>query len=301
MLLQEDLRTAFKSSFTDAVIESLVAFANTEGGRVIVGLDNAGAPVKAFSVGAESVQKVINEVKNKTQPSILPDATEIKIKGKKVIELSIKEFPIKPVSFKGRYYKRINNSNHQLSLREIAELHLRSFNSSWDRYINPSYKIDQLSLSKVIDFVDRCNINKDVPIHDDPLTVLTKYELIKDCGVTNAGFLLFAKHDVFSAAIELGRFSGLTSIKDGLTVRQDLFSEVDGILSFVKKHINKEYIITGSPQREERWQYPMSAIREIAINMVAHRDYTHYGDSSVKIYNDSIEFFNPGRLPESIT
>ncbi|HTN35470.1 MAG TPA: ATP-binding protein [Arachidicoccus sp.] len=138
MPLQEDNRTEFKSSFTDAVIESLVAFANTGGGRVIVGLNNTGVPVNGFSIGAESIQKIINEVKNKTQPSILPDAIEIDVEGKKVIELSIKEFPVKPVSFKGRYYKRLNNSNHQLSLTEIADLHLRSFNSSWDSYINPS-------------------------------------------------------------------------------------------------------------------------------------------------------------------
>ncbi|WP_295793012.1 ATP-binding protein [Mucilaginibacter sp.] len=35
--------------------------------------------------------------------------------------------------------------------------------------------------------------------------------------------------------------------------------------------------------------------------MIVHRDYTHYGDSSVKIFNDHIEFFNPGRLPGDIS
>ncbi|HTN35471.1 MAG TPA: hypothetical protein VL053_00265 [Arachidicoccus sp.] len=140
----------------------------------------------------------------------------------------------------------------------------------------------------MIGFVDKCNTNKDVPLQDDPLTVLTKYELIKGSGITNAAFLLFSEEDVFAATIELGRLSDSTSIKDGLTLRQDLFSEVENVLAFVRKHINREYIITGNPQREERWQYPMSAIREIAINMIAHRDYTHYGDSSVKLYNDRI-------------
>ena len=140
-----------------------------------------------------------------------------------------------------------------------------------------------------------------MPLTDDPLTVLTKFELIRDTQVTNAGFLLFAKNDVFQAAIELGRFSTPTSIKDGLTVRSDLFTEVEEVLGFIRKHINKEYIITGDPQREERWQYPMPALREIVTNMVVHRDYMNSGDSSVKIFDDYIEFFNPGHLPDTIT
>ncbi|MFC7526975.1 hypothetical protein ACFQRK_23665 [Parapedobacter sp. GCM10030251] len=69
--------------------------------------------------------------------------------------------------------------------------------------------------------------------------MLTKFELIKDSQVTNAGFLLFAKNDVFQAAIELGRFSTPTIIKDGLTVRSDLFGEVEEVLGFIRKHINK--------------------------------------------------------------
>lgn len=138
-------------------------------------------------------------------------------------------------------------------------------------------------------------------ITDDPLTVLNKYDLIKEGQVTNAGYLMFARSDLFDATIELGRFSTPTSIKDGTTIRSDLFSEVNFVLDFVRKHINKSYIITGDPRREERWQYPMDALREIVINMIVHRDYMHYGDSSVKIYDDYIEFFNPGRLPENIS
>lgn len=66
--------------------------------------------------------------------------------GAKVVELSVKEFPIKPVSFKGRYYKRVKNSNHQLSLTEISDLHLKTYNSSWDNYITNDYTLDDISL-----------------------------------------------------------------------------------------------------------------------------------------------------------
>lgn len=72
-------------------------------------------------------------------------------------------------------------------------------------------------------------------------------------------------------------------------------------MNFVKKHINKEVIITGNPQNTERWQYPLEAIREIILNMIVHRNYQSPADSIVKVYPDKIEFFNPGLLPEEIT
>ena len=59
----------------------LVAFANTKGGRVLIGLNDNGNPVKNFTVGRETIQKWLNAVKTKTQPSIIPDAEEVSIKG----------------------------------------------------------------------------------------------------------------------------------------------------------------------------------------------------------------------------
>lgn len=79
--LREDQHIEFKSSFTDAVIESLTAFANSRGGRVFVGVDDNGKPVKGFTLGNESLQKWVNEIKNKTQPSIIPDAEAIDFEG----------------------------------------------------------------------------------------------------------------------------------------------------------------------------------------------------------------------------
>ena len=299
--MSENLYTEYKSSFSDAVIETLVAFANSKGGRVLIGVDDNGKPVKNFLIHEETVQQWLNEIKNKTQPSIIPDAETDEIEGKEIVILSIKEFPVKPVSFRGRYYKRVQNSNHQLNLSEISNMHLSTFNASWDSYSTNDYTLESISLDKVNAFIEKSNVLKEFPLQDDPLTVLYKFELIKEPKISNACHLLFSKNDVFQATIELGRFATPTSIKDGLTLRSDLFKEVEEVMNFIRKHINKEYIITGNPQREERWEYPLNAIREIVINMIVHRDYMHYGDSSVKVFDDHIEFFNPGPLPESIS
>ncbi|MCK5538411.1 MAG: hypothetical protein KAI79_16410 [Bacteroidales bacterium] len=101
--------------------------------------------------------------------------------------------------------------------------------------------------------------------------------------------------------MEIGHFASETIIKDSITVRTDLLSEVDLIIEFIIKHINKAYIITGNPRREERWDYPLDAIREIVINMIVHRDYRSANDSTIKIFDDRIEFFNPGGLIDDLT
>ena len=65
--------------------------------------------------------------------------------------------------------------------------------------------------------------------------------------------------------------------------------------------INKAYVITGKPQRDEVWDYPMDAIREIVINMIVHRDYMSNIHSVIKIFDEKIEFYNHGKLPEGLS
>ena len=68
-----------------------------------------------------------------------------------------------------------------------------------------------------------------------------------------------------------------------------------------RKHISKRFVITGKAQRDEVWEYPLEAVREVVTNMIVHRDYRASGDSAIKIFDDRIEFFNPGALPPDLT
>jgi ATP-dependent DNA helicase RecG len=109
------------------------------------------------------------------------------------------------------------------------------------------------------------------------------------------------KENSLLSTIELGRFQSPTVIKDALTIKTDLIAEVEAVMDFIKKHLNKEYIITGKAQREERWTYPLDALREIVLNMIVHRDYAKSSDSIIKIFDNRIEFYNPGRLLPGLT
>ncbi len=109
----------FKTSFGRETMETLSAFANSKGGTVLIGVSDMGKIV-GIQTTKESIQQWINQIKSSTSPSIIPDAESFIHEGKTIISMSVISYPIKPISFKGKYYKRTHNSNHLMDLNEIA-------------------------------------------------------------------------------------------------------------------------------------------------------------------------------------
>ncbi|WP_143255046.1 ATP-binding protein [Alkalitalea saponilacus] len=138
-------------------------------------------------------------------------------------------------------------------------------------------------------------------INEDPLSFLFKYDLVRGQDITNAAYLLFKNKVSALTTIELGRFQDEITIKDSSRTKEDVLKQIEQVLDFVKKHINREVIITGEARNIQKWQYPLNAIREIVTNLIVHRVCRLSSDSIVKIFDDRIEFFNPGRLPKNIT
>jgi ATP-dependent DNA helicase RecG len=132
----------FKSSFDRETIETLVAFANTNGGKVLIGIADDPS-VRGVTLGKETLNEWLGQIKSSTSPSIIPDLEAAEFENRTIIAIQINEYPVKPVNTKGRYFKRIATSrrvyrpigswtNHQLSLSEITDLCLQTLQLSWD-------------------------------------------------------------------------------------------------------------------------------------------------------------------------
>ena len=290
----------FKTSFSKAVIETLVAFSNSRGGQVLIGVDDKGN-IKGLSITDETVQKWINEVKQKTSPQIIPYVDIVQLETIAVVVLSVIDYPIKPVSFKDRYYKRVINSNHIMSLSEVSNEHLRTINESWDYYTDPNHSLEDISFTKVDKYIQEFQTKNDVVVSYSSMNFLRKQEILKEAKLTFGAYLLFAKELCIISDIQVGRFKGNSKIIDSISLDTDLFTELDEILKFIKKNLMVEFIITGDAAREEKYDYPINAIREIVINMLIHRDYRDSSSSLIKIFDDRIEFYNPGELYGGIT
>ncbi|MBO7599376.1 MAG: putative DNA binding domain-containing protein, partial [Bacteroidales bacterium] len=239
----EDAKTEFKQSFSDDVIIALVAFANSKGGKVYVGMRDNGT-VCGVSLGKEALQTWLNEIKQKTEPSIIPDLEVIDVDGKQVVMLTVQEYPVKPVSTKGRYYVRQANSNHLMSAFEISNSILQTKNSSWDYYPCIGKTLSDIDIEKVKKVMrviakrnDRFNIT-------DPMEFLRKYEFIDDQNrISNGCYLMFCKDINILTTIQMGHFASEIVIKDDYIVDSDIIEQVDEVMQFIRKHINKALII----------------------------------------------------------
>ncbi|MCD5401470.1 putative DNA binding domain-containing protein [candidate division NPL-UPA2 bacterium] len=100
----------FKRNFDRETIETAVAFANTKGGIILIGVSDMGR-VKGVQIGKETLKGWANRISQSTEPRVIPEIEVGEICGKSIIIMQIKEFPIKPVSIRGRYFRRVGNSN----------------------------------------------------------------------------------------------------------------------------------------------------------------------------------------------
>ena len=295
-MMKEDLHTEFKQSFNEETIVSLVAFANAKGGTVYVGVKDSGEPC-GVTINSESVQQWINEIKQKTEPAVIPDAEIIQLQGRTVVTLQVQEYPVKPVSYKGRYYRRQANSNHLMSAVEIANLTMQSLGLSWDAYPAVGKTLDDLDTDAISRFIDRVNQGSRFRFSStDWKENLRKLNLLADGTPTNAAYLLFGKGNV-GYNVHAGRFKTATTIIDDKIFRGNLFLAAEWLMDYLLAQIKVAFEITGkTTQRTEIFEYPLTALREIVLNTLIHRDYMSSSDVQVKIFDQSIQFSSPGGL-----
>ena len=287
----ESDKVEFKLSFGVKAIISINALTNTDGGILLIGVSDK-QKIVGVDISKESIQTWLNEIKQKTEPSIVPDSKLITIDGKKIVVFSITEFPIKPVAYQGRYYTRRNNSNHLLSVDEIVEFRFNSLNRSFDSFgvqttINELNKVALSRFSELVKETNKFHFTNNLEID------LDKLGLINHGTITRAAELLFGNHQT---TIHLGRFKTTTTIIDDTIIKLPLVLAVEEAMTFIKKNIQVKYEFTGELQRKNRWQYPLQAIREILLNAIIHKNYQDATDVIVKIFDSYIEISNPGSL-----
>jgi ATP-dependent DNA helicase RecG len=315
LLKQADLRklikcgesetVEFKASFDKEILETSAAFANTKGGVILIGISDRDE-IKGIQIGKETLRDWANQISQSTEPRIIPEIEIGTIDGKNVVVIWIKEFPIKPVSVKGRCFRRVGNSNRVVQTHEIVEMHLQSTGMSWDRLPVTNALIDEIDLEKVKQYIESARDagRRKISGGEKPLQILEKLEVIKDGKVTWAAILLFYKHPqrfLSQAVIHCGKFKEETIVVDDRMIEGTVIEQIEEAMDFIRKNVNVRFVMTGKPAREEVWDYPLEALREAVINAICHRDYTIPSNTEVRIYDNELIVWNPGGLPLGLT
>lgn len=150
-----------------------------------------------------------------------------------------------------------------MTLAELSDLYLKPSGDSWDALAS-RHKLEDISFEKVAAFAKR--MNPDNP--DDPMRVLRKLSLLRDGKPANACYLAFVAGYCFGTAFQTGRFKTRSHIIDDKTFNSDILAQLDGVMAFIMKHLMVELVITGKPQHDIKYDYPVEAIREIVLNMI---------------------------------
>lgn len=287
----ESQNLEFKESFNKETIETIAAFSNASGGTVLIGVSDKGK-ITGINTNNEIIKDWVNSIKQMTQPQIFPEINSYEFGGRTIASIVVQEFPVKPVSCRGKYFKRIGSSNHQIPLNEIVEMQLYSLNSSFDSFV-VAENLEQLDLLLIKNFFKHLSNAGRLRLYDDPIRNLKQIGLLKDDKVTFAALLLFGNHNT---NIHIGRFKSNDIIVDDILITTPLIAAVDEAMTFIRKNISLRYDFTGELRRKETWQYPLTVLRELLLNAVIHKDYRNPTDIIIKIFDDSISFVNPGTL-----
>jgi ATP-dependent DNA helicase RecG len=295
----------FKENFDRETIEAAGAFANTKGGNIIIGISDINK-VKGVQVGRETLKNWANQISQSTEPRVIPEIEVSEIAGKSIVIIWIKEFPIKPVSARGRYFRRIGNSNRVMTMQEIAQMHFHSVGMSWDKLPARDASIKDIDIEKVKRYIKKANETgrRNIDENENPLQVLEKLELMKEGKPTWAAILLFHKHPqrfLSQGVIHCGRFKEETIVIDDRMIEGTAIEQVEEAMDFIRKNINVRFVMTGEPAREQIWDYPLDALREAVINAACHRDYVISSNTEVRIYDDKLIVWSPGGLPLGIS
>ena len=293
------------------IVETVAAFSNTSGGRIIVGVSKSGNIV-GMEIGKNTIEDLTNKIVINTDPKIYPKIAAEKIGEKNVIVIEVNESTDKLVLAFGRPFKRVGKSTIRMSKDEyetsILEKHKEKLR--FDNQICEDTKLNDINNDGVIAFLKKAKTERGLDIELDLSLkeILMRLKLIKDSKLTNSAILLFGKNpqDFFiQAEVKCVRFKGtgvtgtMIDMKD---IGSNLINQVIEVEKFIFSHISlTSWIENGKIERQEKWEYPPKAIREALVNAIAHRDYRSPSKVQVRIFDDRIEFWNPGKLPEGWT
>ncbi len=302
----------FKESLKlkDEIGEAVSAFSNSDGGTIIVGAsDNGGVP--GVDIGKNTLEELANYIKRNTDPHIFPSVKIQEVGRESVVVVEVKGSAEKPVFFKNHAYKRVGKTNQMISSSELRKLAKESGGRVyWDERVCEDADLEDIEEEKVRWFLKEARHERGLDINESSSVedALLRLKLLKAEKPTNGAVLLFGRdpqRKFIQSEIKCIRFKGVGvtgEMIDLRTVGGDVFDQLIEAEKFIFNNIAlSAWIEDGKIQRQERWEYPPKAIREALANAISHRDYETTSRVQVRIFDDRMEFWNPGRLPEGWT
>lgn len=293
----ESSTVELKRQVVEDIRKAVIAFANTKGGILYVGIDNAGT-----IVGVEDADKEILKISNMIRDGIKPDVTMFvsctreESESRDIIKVDVQRGTECPYYLKSKglrpegVFVRHGASSVPASESAIRKMIVETDGDSYESMRSMNQELTFESVSKEFS-------TRKVPFGKNQLKTL---QIVKEDGLyTNLGLLL---SDQCVHSIKAAVFEGIDKslFKDRREFEGSLLKQLNDVFQYISQfnRIRSEF---SGLYRIDRMDYPEEALRESILNVLVHRDYSFSSSALISIFDDRIEFVSIGGLVKGIS
>ena len=289
------------------ILKTLVAFANTAGGVLIIGKDDAGNILGVQDV-FKAEEKLANTIADSIYPPLMPEIETISVEGKSLLIVCVPHwwgpFYLKAKGETEGVFIRLGSTNRVAGHELLEELKRYRSKTSFDQLPCLNADISDLDMDKI----KRIFAKKSKEIDENKLIslgILVPHpQNSKKMVCSNGGVILFGKDSLRerhfpNSQVRCARFLGIDKLEfvDQYDVEGSILDAMEEVPKFIRRNTRLSAKIE-KVQREDIPEYPLLIIREILTNALVHSDYSSSGMSPrVAIFSDRMEIESPGLLP----
>ncbi len=295
------------------ISKSLVAFANADGGELLLGVEDEGT-ITGAPYSAEELSQILAATQTHIHPDTplpAPRKTHLDVDGKKVIYFYVpKGTQYIHLTSDGRCLKRVDRESIPFSAEKIVANRLEDQSRTWDREIAFGATLEHLDLDLIRSVASQVAYGISV---EKCLQYLDLAEFTPDgLKLKKAAAVLFAKdirkwHPGCIVRIltirgkEKRTGEGFNIVKDEV-VSDNVLKLVDSSWERLTHALSVHTQLTESARFQQHLMYPQIAVREALMNAIVHRNYAIEGRGiEISIYQDRLEILSPGMLLSTVS
>lgn len=295
----------------EPLAECLVAFANTDGGLILIGLDEKGR--LRNGVYPEELESALRAAERLCRPPVVTGWEQIETEHGTAFAINVPRSPELHSLADGRVLIRVGAENRPLGGEEIRQLAATKSAGDFEAEAIPGAQRSDLDDEVIAEYFEKRRQRQRRVIEETPDELLQEIGALTHDGVpTHSGLLLFGKNPqafIPHAGVIFVKFPGTTPGGEGGLAgygRREEFNGplarvIEGAWQTVWGEMAVGAVVKGL-ERQEITEYPAFAVREALVNAVCHRDYRLKGRRiEIRMYSDRLEVISPGGLPGFIT
>ena len=303
MINKDSQNIEFKESWRDEYLKWICGFANANGGTLYIGVADDGE-----ICGLQDTKRLMEDIPNKVRDllGILVDVN-IKTEGsKEYLEIEVDSYPY-PISYRGHYYQRSGATNQELKGATLDCFMLRKQGRTWDSVPVPFFKkehLDNSAFELFRKYATRSGRMDSDDLNENNEDLLDKLRLVEGEYYIRSTALLFASDPerfVTGAYIKVAYFKEGAHLIFQDEIHGNLFKQVKSAIDLITTKYMRALVSYEGIQRVETLPVPREALREALLNAIVHKGYESLTPIQIAIYDDKLEIWNSGYLPENWT